>query len=207
MSDDVIDSVVDQAHELFHTTNIQLDAKTEQLFATYRNNVKLLYEYIKLIWLNPNDSLVQHYQNLKSKLVIPTLQEAKKLDILMNMFAKRIYELNKTKQNMPQMHCDTIYMLLYSIIALEQNFTNKKILKKIKLDDFIKNNKGIDKGNDLPSSYISQIYHECKNLYEVRLKVQAYSTVQIQSIVHKDIQRPVYGIDQPEHKSCKCVIS
>ena len=48
-------------------------------------------------------------------------------------------------------HSDTVFLLAYAIIMLNTDLhsPNVKAEKKMKLEDFIKNLKGIDEGNDI----------------------------------------------------------
>jgi len=50
---------------------------------------------------------------------------------------------------------DTAYVLAFSIILLNTDLHNSQIKRKMTKEEFIKNNKGIDNGEDLSSDYLS----------------------------------------------------
>lgn len=79
------------------------------------------------------------------------------IDRLMVAFANRYCEQNpKLFQNV-----DTCYILSFSIIMLNTALHNPNVKPKITIEQFIKQNKGIDSGKDLAPdvlvSYISDL--------------------------------------------------
>ncbi|KAK2196297.1 bifunctional Sec7 domain/Guanine nucleotide exchange factor [Babesia duncani] len=63
---------------------------------------------------------------------------------------------------------DTIFVLSYSIIMLNTDLHNTQIKKKMKLEDFVRNNKTINNGKDLPYEFLEDIYQSIKN-HEIKL--------------------------------------
>lgn len=53
---------------------------------------------------------------------------------------------------------DTSYILAYSVIMLNTDLWSKKVKKKMTIEDFIRNNRGINDGNDLPKHLLEAIY-------------------------------------------------
>eukprot|EP00271_Cylindrocystis_brebissonii_P013215 TRINITY_DN32894_c0_g1_i1.p1 TRINITY_DN32894_c0_g1~~TRINITY_DN32894_c0_g1_i1.p1 ORF type:complete len:1612 (+),score=297.74 TRINITY_DN32894_c0_g1_i1:164-4837(+) len=96
--------------------------------------------------------------------------EAQKIGRVMEAFAGRYYE-----------HCpqtlankDTAYILAYSVIMLNTDQHNGQVRRKMTEEEFIRNNRKINDGADLPREMISELYHSIvKN--EIRLSAEATS--------------------------------
>eukprot|EP00958_Prasinococcus_capsulatus_P001492 scaffold137_cov398-Prasinococcus_capsulatus_cf.AAC.14 len=92
--------------------------------------------------------------------------EAQKIDRVMEKFAGRYVENNPDVFRGP----DTAYVLAYSIIMLNTDAHNQMVKNKMSLEDFIKNNKGIDlDGADLPRELLEDIYSSIVN-NEIKMK-------------------------------------
>ncbi|GFE53548.1 Sec7 domain-containing protein [Babesia ovis] len=65
-------------------------------------------------------------------------------------------------------NADTIFVLSYSIIMLNTDLHNTQIKKKMKLEDFIRNNKSINNGKNLPFEFLEDIYTTIKH-HEIKL--------------------------------------
>ncbi|KAH8584189.1 sec7 domain containing [Cryptosporidium sp. chipmunk genotype I] len=63
---------------------------------------------------------------------------------------------------------DTIFILSYSIIMLNTDLHNNQVKNKMTIDEFIKNNKGINNGKDLPKDFLINIFETIKN-HEIKL--------------------------------------
>jgi len=57
-------------------------------------------------------------------------------------------------------HPDTAYILSYSIIMLNVDQHNPKIKTRMTVDDFIRNNRGINDGTDLPESFLRGVFED-----------------------------------------------
>lgn len=64
---------------------------------------------------------------------------------------------------------DTAYVLAYSTILLNTDAHNPQIKSRMTKMDFVKNNRGINDGRDLPEELLSSIYEEIAN-NEIRMK-------------------------------------
>ena len=80
--------------------------------------------------------------------------EAQKIDRMMEKFAERFCKDTQAFAN-----ADTAYVLAYSIIMLNTDAHSPKIAKKMTLEEFIRNNRGINDGADLPADFLEGIYH------------------------------------------------
>lgn len=63
---------------------------------------------------------------------------------------------------------DTIFILSYSIIMLNTDLHNSQVKNKMTLEEFIRNNRGIDDGQSLPPSYLTDIY---ENIAETPIRL------------------------------------
>jgi len=66
-----------------------------------------------------------------------------------------LYALNIFSMILIILFIDTAYVLAFSIILLNTDLHNSQIKRKMTKEEFIKNNKGIDNGEDLSSDYLS----------------------------------------------------
>ncbi|CDI75740.1 sec7 domain-containing protein, putative [Eimeria praecox] len=66
-------------------------------------------------------------------------------------------------------HKDTVFVLSYSIIMLNTDQHNSQVRSRMRVEDFIKNNRGINNGSDLPAFFLQNIYVSIKH-HEIKLK-------------------------------------
>ncbi|KAJ5540439.1 hypothetical protein N7494_005515 [Penicillium frequentans] len=108
-------------------------------------------EFAKRRFVDALRSFLQHFR-------LPG--EAQKIDRFMLKFAERY-----TTQNPNAFaNADTAYVLSYSVIMLNTDQHSAKIKgPRMTKEDFIKNNRGINDNQDLPSEYLVSIYDEIAN--------------------------------------------
>ncbi|KAJ7781264.1 hypothetical protein B0H16DRAFT_1497677 [Mycena metata] len=92
--------------------------------------------------------------------------EAQKIDRFMLKFAERYIDGNTQT---PFANADTAYVLAYSVILLNTDHYNPQVKKRMTKTDFIKNNRGINDGADLPEQFLSEIFDEI-DANEIRMK-------------------------------------
>ncbi|GJM96114.1 hypothetical protein PR202_ga12925 [Eleusine coracana subsp. coracana] len=86
--------------------------------------------------------------------------ESQKIQRVLEAFSDRYYE--QTPQAFANK--DTALLLSYSIIMLNTDQHNMQVKKKMTEEDFIKNNRNINGGSDLPREMLSDLYHSiCRN--------------------------------------------
>lgn len=86
--------------------------------------------------------------------------ESQKIQRVLEAFSERYYEQS------PHIlaNKDAALLLSYSLIMLNTDQHNVQVKKKMTKEDFIRNNRHINGGNDLPREYLSELYHAiCKN--------------------------------------------
>ncbi|CDJ49832.1 sec7 domain-containing protein, putative [Eimeria brunetti] len=66
-------------------------------------------------------------------------------------------------------HKDTVFVLSYSIIMLNTDQHNSQVRNKMRVEEFVKNNRGINNGSDLPTFFLHNIYVSIRH-QEIKLK-------------------------------------
>lgn len=82
--------------------------------------------------------------------------EAQKIDRLMLKFAERYTTGNPNAFA----NADTAYVLAYSVIMLNTDQHSAQVKKRMTIEDFIKNNRGINDNANLPDEYLQGIFDE-----------------------------------------------
>jgi len=86
--------------------------------------------------------------------------EAQVIDRILEAFATRFATCNPNKYS----STDCIYILSFSIIMLNTDLHSSSIPehKKMTLEEFVRNNRGIDDGNDPPRALLEEIFENIK---------------------------------------------
>ncbi|KAK9126112.1 hypothetical protein Scep_014958 [Stephania cephalantha] len=86
--------------------------------------------------------------------------ESQKIQRVLEAFSERYYD--QSQQILANK--DAALLLSYSLIMLNTDQHNIQVKKKMTEEDFIRNNRRINDGNDLPREFLSELYHSiCKN--------------------------------------------
>ncbi|CAA2985242.1 brefeldin A-inhibited guanine nucleotide-exchange 2-like [Olea europaea subsp. europaea] len=103
--------------------------------------------------------------------------EAQKIDRIMEKFAERYCKCN------PKVFtsADTAYVLAYSVIMLNTDAHNPMVKNKMSAEDFIRNNRGIDDGKDLPEEYLRSLFERISR-NEIKMKEDDFAIQQKQSV-------------------------
>ncbi len=58
---------------------------------------------------------------------------------------------------------DAVYVLAFAVIMLNTDLHNPQVKKKMSRTDFLKNNRGINEGENLPDDFLEDLYerYEC----------------------------------------------
>lgn len=86
--------------------------------------------------------------------------ESQKIDRFMLKFAEAYY---KSHPNSVFAQAETLYVLSYSVIMLNTDQHNNQVKSRMTIEDFVKNNSGIDDGKDLPRQLLVDIYNDIAN--------------------------------------------
>ena len=139
----------------FLLTNDRLDKAQlgEYLGEGDDNNIAIMHAFVDSMDFAKRrfvDALRQFLQSFR----LPG--EAQKIDRFMLKFAERYLTGNPNAFA----NADTAYVLSYSVIMLNTDQHSVKVKKRMTPEDFIKNNRGINDGQDLPIEYLTGIYDE-----------------------------------------------
>lgn len=133
--------------------------------------------------------------------------EAQKIDRFMLKYAERYMDGNPEAAFA---NADTAYILAFSVIMLNTDAHNPNLKKKrMTKVEFVKNNRGINDGKDLPEDLLGEIYDEIQS-NEIKMKdeIQEPSVTPAGGIggslatVGRDLQREAY-VAQSENMSTK----
>lgn len=91
--------------------------------------------------------------------------EGQKIDRFMLKFAERYVHGNPGVFA----NAETAYVLAYSVIMLNTDLHSPHVKRRMNLDDFIKNNRGIDDGQDIPREILEATFDEIAN-DEIKMK-------------------------------------
>ncbi|XP_057511131.1 brefeldin A-inhibited guanine nucleotide-exchange protein 1-like isoform X2 [Actinidia eriantha] len=105
--------------------------------------------------------------------------EAQKIDRIMEKFAERYCKCNPNSFT----RADTAYVLAYSVIMLNTDAHNSMVKDKMTKADFVRNNRGIDDGMDLPDEYLGSLYDQIiKNEIKMNAESSAPQSKQANSL-------------------------
>ncbi|KAI9206768.1 uncharacterized protein BJ171DRAFT_18598 [Polychytrium aggregatum] len=110
--------------------------------------------------------------------------EAQKIDRFMLKFAERYLTGNPGSFS----SADTPYVLAYSVIMLNTDMYNTQVKQKMTKGDFLKNNRGIDEGKDLPQAFLEGVFDEIAK-QEIVLKDEKPSGGAAAAASPEDLQR------------------
>jgi brefeldin A-inhibited guanine nucleotide-exchange protein len=136
--------------------------------------------------------------------------EAQKIDRIVEAFAREFHKANPTVFS----HQDTVHKLAFSVLMLNTDKHNKGIRKKDKMscEGFIRNNRGLDEGKDLPRPYLASIYHrievvplmETHGLSEAALagsKISSLSSVITDPVKIRNLEKTLVAFSNPKSQS------
>lgn len=130
--------------------------------------LKVLAAYVDLFELE-GLGFVEALRAFMESFVIPG--EAQMISRIMEEFARRYYAQNPEGPIADQ---DAAFVLAFSIIMLNTDAHNPGVKSKMTLDQFIRNNRGINKGADFPAEYLGSIYAAIRE-QEIRIVSESLS--------------------------------
>eukprot|EP01103_Thecamoeba_quadrilineata_P019506 TRINITY_DN792_c0_g1_i2.p1 TRINITY_DN792_c0_g1~~TRINITY_DN792_c0_g1_i2.p1 ORF type:complete len:651 (-),score=122.99 TRINITY_DN792_c0_g1_i2:226-2178(-) len=100
------------------------------------------------------DVALRHLLNI---FVLP--REAQQIDRVLEAFAYEYYHQNiSSPVCAPFEDSECLYVLAYSLVLLNTDAHNPQVKNKMTLDQFLANNRGINKKKDLPQQYLAGLY-------------------------------------------------
>lgn len=148
------DSPEDIANFILQNENLDKAMIGEYLGEGDAHNIAIMHAFVNSMDFTRRrfvDALRQFLQSFR----LPG--EAQKIDRFMLKFAERYITGNPNAFA----NADTAYVLAYSVIMLNTDQHSVKLKgKRMTVEDFIKNNRGINDNADLPDEYLAGIYDE-----------------------------------------------
>lgn len=138
---------------LRHTPGLDKTILGEYLGEPDEFNVEVLKAFIKLFDVREL-SLDLALRMFMESFRLPG--EAQKISRILENFASHYH---KECQDETFKSEDVVYVLCYSIIMLNTDQHNAQVKKKMTLEDFIRNNRKINEGEDLPREFLEDIFY------------------------------------------------
>lgn len=82
--------------------------------------------------------------------------EAQKIQRIIEVFSEKFFDQQSSDIFANK---DAVFLLCYSLIMLNTDHHNPQVKKKMTEEEFIKNNRAINEGLDLPREYLSELFH------------------------------------------------
>ncbi|KAF7332149.1 Guanine nucleotide exchange factor [Mycena kentingensis (nom. inval.)] len=151
------------ARFLLHTDGLNKAMIGEYLGEGEDENVAIMHAFVDMLDFR-DLAFVEALRVFLQSFRLPG--EAQKIDRFMLKFAQRYIDGNTQT---PFANADTAYVLAYSVILLNTDHYNPQVKRRMTKTDFIKNNRGINDGVDLPEEFLSGIFDEI-DASEIRMK-------------------------------------
>ncbi|XWS72008.1 hypothetical protein CRYUN_Cryun02cG0003800 [Craigia yunnanensis] len=97
--------------------------------------------------------------------------ESQKIQRILEVFSERFFDQQSSEIFVTK---DSVFILCYSLIMLNTDQHNPQVKKKMTEEEFIRNNRAINGGQDLPREYLSELFHSISN-HEITLFGQSGS--------------------------------
>ncbi|CAL1701031.1 unnamed protein product [Somion occarium] len=160
----------DIARFLLETDGLSKTMVGEYLGEGDEDNIATMHAFVDMLDLS-NMPFVDALRNFLQAFRLPG--ESQKIDRYMLKFAERYIAGNS---NTPFANADTAYVLAYSTIMLNTDAHNPQVKNRMTKADFLKNNRGINDGADLPEEILSAIFDEIVS-NEIRMKDEVESAL------------------------------
>ncbi|CCI41144.1 unnamed protein product [Albugo candida] len=125
----------------------------------YPFNAAVREAYVSMIDFANTQTLDEALRMFLAKFRLPG--EAQKIDRMMECFSTHFYK--QCASIGPLLDADAAYVLAFSIIMLNTDLHNDQVAKKMSLDEFLRNNRGINAGEDLPVEYLTTLYERIRD--------------------------------------------
>ncbi|KAI3629325.1 hypothetical protein MIR68_012632 [Amoeboaphelidium protococcarum] len=149
----VLSDVKSVADFLFKTPQLNKRSIGDCIGEGKEFNIKAMHAFVDMFDFT-NVGFVDAIRQFLQKFRLPG--EAQKIDRIMEKFAARYCENN------PQIFAkaETAYVLAFSIMMLNTDQHSKSVKHRMTVEDFIRNNRGINDASDLPEDFMRQIFEQ-----------------------------------------------
>lgn len=160
----------------------------EYLGGSKDENISVMHYFVDIMdfknkgFLDALRSFLQHFR-------LPG--ESQVIDRFMLKFAEKYVNDNpKAFAN-----ADTVYVLSYSVIMLNTDQHSPQVKKRMVLEDFIKNNRGIDDGNDLDPKFLEDVFNDIKENEIILNSEQQAAALSSDPVAQQPLLTPFFGRD------------
>ncbi|KAI8898774.1 hypothetical protein BC833DRAFT_417312 [Globomyces pollinis-pini] len=143
----------DIAHFLISTEGLSKQQIGDFLGEGEEENIAIMHAFVDQMEFT-NQKFIDAIRTFLQSFRLPG--EAQKIDRYMLKFAEVYLKTNPSSFS----SADTAYVLAYSVVMLNTDQHNAQVKKKMSKAEFIKNNRGIDGGKDLPEGILTSIFDE-----------------------------------------------
>ncbi|CDO53216.1 similar to Saccharomyces cerevisiae YDR170C SEC7 Guanine nucleotide exchange factor (GEF) for ADP ribosylation factors involved in proliferation of the Golgi, intra-Golgi and ER-to-Golgi transport [Geotrichum candidum] len=194
------DTPEDIAKLLLNTEGLDKSQIGEYLGEGDPEHIAIMHAFVDLMDFS-NKSFVDAMRVFLQAFRLPG--EAQKIDRYMLKFAERYISDNPSVFA----NADTAYVLAYSVILLNTDLHSPQVKNRMTFDDFLRNNRGINDGSDLPAEYLQEIYNTIRD-DEIKLLSEQHAALlssggqqapsgfagisQALATVGRDLQREAY---------------
>lgn len=133
-----------------------LDKKNLGEFLVKPNNIEILREFFSAFHFSPETSIDSALRQVLESFRLPG--EAQQIDRIMECFAAIYYPAAKDTF----VSQDACYVLAFSTLMLNTDLHNPQVKHKMSLPDFLRNNRGINDGQDVDEAYLTRLYHSIR---------------------------------------------
>lgn len=144
------------AEFMLNTENLDKKQIGEYLGKGDKENIAAMHAFVDMLDFT-GMTFVQALRTLLQHFRLPG--ESQVIDRYMLKFSEKY--LNDNPNTFEE--ADTAYVLSYSIIMLNTDQHSEQVKKRMTLEEFIKNNRGIDNGKDLDPEMLENIYNDIRD--------------------------------------------
>lgn len=178
------------AEYLYHNAALDPASVGEILGGASPQEVQILKCFVDMFDFK-GMSFEQAFRSFLSKFQIPG--EAQMIDRVMEQFGVKFYSDNPSLFSC----ADTVYVLAFSTLMLHTDAHHPNVTKRMTLEEFMTNNKGIDQGRDLPPDFLSALY---KGITSQKI-FTAKNVMPNSSLLTRQQQRDLY------HQQCQEILA
>lgn len=183
----------DIARFLLHTDGLNKTMIGEYLGEGNEENIAIMHAFVDMLEFR-NLGFVDALRTFLQTFRLPG--EAQKVERFMEKFAERYFTTNSQT---PFASAGAAFVLAFSTIMLNTDAHSPQVKSRMSKADFLKNNRGINDGADLPEEYLSALYDDIV-ANEIRMKDEIEAVVStpgtglanVLANVGRDLQREAY---------------
>lgn len=133
-----------------------LDKKILGEYLVKPNHIKILREFFSAFKFSESTTIDSALRQVLESFRLPG--EAQQIDRIMECFSEIYYPSAKATFSSQ----DACYILAFSTLMLNTDLHNPQVKHKMTLPDFLRNNRGINDGKDVPEEYLTHLYNSIK---------------------------------------------